>query len=242
MLEIDFRNIGSIAILDLSGSIDIDASILIEQVGWCLESGYIDIICNFENINLVDYAGLSVLSIAYKNTINHKGRMKFIRVPSHIRKTFCLVYLDRVFDLYEDEDAALRSLREDRVIEELKKKQLRRRFKRLDLDIDVEFRDKRKEEKFYHGKILNISAVGMLIFSEKSYPIGEILETKLKLAPRPGTLDLDARVVWLVQKELQPQIYPAMGLEFYNLDNPTQRKIIEFVERNLPLGTQSECL
>jgi len=30
-------------------------------------------------------------------------------------------------------------------------------------------------------------------------------------------------------------------VEFYNLNNETQKKIVEFVERNLPLGSVSEC-
>jgi hypothetical protein len=44
----------------------------------------------------------------------------------------------------------------------------------------------------------------------------------------------------LVQKELQPQIYPGMGLEFYNLDSHKQQEIVEFVDRNLPLSYTSE--
>lgn len=240
MLEINFRRINSIAILDLVGSIDIDAANLIEMVGWCLENGYKDILCNFENINLVDYSGLSVLAIANKDVINHKGRMKFVNIPAHVKNIFCLVYLDRVFEIYLDEEQAIKSFQEDRIISEIQKKQLRRRFKRLPLDIDVEFKLKSKDEKFSPGKVLNISAVGLLVFAKDTYPLGEILQIKLLLLPKPGLLQLDAKVVWLVDKEVQPQIYPGMGLEFYNFDSQTQKKIIEFVERNLPLIRTTE--
>jgi len=241
MLEIGFRRFDSIVILDLSGNIDIDSANLIEQVGWCLENGYKDILCNFENINLVDYAGLSVLTIAYKDVLNHNGSMKFVRVPAHVRKTFCLVGLDRLFELYEEEELALKGFQEDRIISEIQKKHLRRRFKRLDLDIDVEFKLDGSREKFSSGKILNLSAVGILVFAEKTYPLGEILNLRLPLLPKLGVVELNAKVVWLVQKELQPQIYPGMGLEFYNLDSQTQKKIVEFVERNLPLSSSAEC-
>jgi len=241
MLEIEFRKAKSVAILELSGNIDIDAANLVERIGWCLANGYPDILCTFENVNLVDYAGLSVLAIAYKDALNHQGRMKFVNVPAHIRRTFSLVYLDRVFEMYEDEESALRSLQEDRVIVEIQKKQLRRRFKRLELDIDVEFRSQIKETKLSRGKVLNLSAVGMLIFSQDTYPLGEILKVRLSLLPKSGIIEIEAKVAWLVQKELQPQIYPGMGVEFYNLNNETQKKIVEFVERNLPLGSVSEC-
>ena len=99
MLEITFRKHEAIAILDLSGNIDIDASNFIEKVGWCLENGYEDMLCNFENINLADYAGLSVLAIAYKNVLNHKGRIKFLNVPGHIKNGLSPMCFDRVFEI-----------------------------------------------------------------------------------------------------------------------------------------------
>jgi len=240
MLEIEFKKVDSVAILDLTGSIDIDAANFVEMVGWCLTNGYKDILCNFENVNLVDYAGLSVLAIAYKDVLNHNGRIKFVNVAAHIEKIFCLVYLDRVFEIYADEELAIRSFEEDRVISKIQKKPLRRRFKRLPLDIDIEFKLKTKDEQFNLGKVLNISAVGLLVFSEKTYPLGEILKIRLSLLPKPGFIELEAKVVWLVQKEIQPQIYPGMGLEFYNMDSETQKKIIEFVDRNLPLSYTTE--
>ncbi len=237
MLEIELRKHGGIAVLDLSGNIDIDASNFIEKIGWCLENGYEDILCSFENVNLVDYAGLSVVAIAYKNVVNHKGRIKFLNVPGHIKKVFSLMCLDKVFEMYEDEKLAINSFKEDKVIAEIQKKQLRRRFKRLPLDIGAEFRSKTKEENPFHkGKVLNLSAVGLLLFANKMYPMGEILELKLSLLPKPGVLELQAKVVWHVAKDLQPHVYPGMGLEFYNLDSQMQRKIVEFVDRNLPSG------
>lgn len=255
MLEIEIRIAGTIAILDLTGNIDIDAANFIEKIGWCLENNYREIICNFESVEIVDYAGLSVLAIAYKDVINHKGRMKFLSVAAHIKKVFNLVCLDRVFDIYDDEKHAIKSFEEDTAISAIQKKQLRRRFKRLPLDINIEFKSKAKtpglkgeagappsaaEEKFYRGKVLNLSAVGLLVFADKVYPLGEILRIRLLLSPKPGVVELDAKVVWLVQKELQPQIYPGMGLEFYQIDNKAQKNIVDFVERNLPLDSASQ--
>jgi len=236
MLEIDFRRFKSVAILDLSGTVDIDSANLIEMIAWSLGNGYKDILCNFESVNLVDYAGLSALALAYKDVINRKGRMKFLHVSGHIKKVFSLVALDRVFEMYDDEKLALNSFEEDRIISEIQKKQLRRRFQRLPLDIDVEFRSESKAEEFHKGKVLNISAVGVLIFADKTYPLGEILQVRISLLPKPGLIELEGKLVWLVQKEIQPQIYPGMGLEFYNLDTNTQKKILEFVDRNLPLS------
>jgi anti-anti-sigma factor len=241
MLEVNFKKVKQIGVLDLSGSVDINSSNLVEKVGWALENGYLDLVCDFQEVNLVDYAGMSALALAYKNVVNHGGRMKFAGVALHIRNIFNLVCLDKVFEFYDDLDTALTSFEEDKIISLIQKKKLRRRFKRLPLDIVIEFKAK-KENKFHQGKVLNISGVGILVFAEKEiYKLGEILDIKLTLKPAPGPLELDAVVVWLVEKNIQPQIYPAMGLEFYHLDTLTQEKIVGFVERNLSLDTTSEC-
>ena len=236
MLEIAFRRVESVAVLDLTGNINIDSANLIEKIGWCLENGYPDILCNFENINLVDYAGLSVLAIAFKNVENHKGRIKLSGVAGHIKNIFSLMCLDRIVEMCDEEKQAVSSFKEDQIISEIKKKKLRRRFQRLPLDIKVEFKAKDKNEEFSQGKVANISGVGLLVVADKLYPLNEILEVKLMLSPKIGVLGVQAKVAWLVRMELQPQFYPGMGLEFYQLEPSLQKKIVEFVERNLPSG------
>ena len=236
MLEIAFRRVESVAVLDLTGNINIDSANLIEKIGWCLENGYPDILCNFENINLVDYAGLSVLAIAFKNVENHKGRIKLSGVAGHIKNIFSLMCLDRIVEMCDEEKQAVSSFKEDQIISEIKKKKLRRRFQRLPLDIKVEFKAKDKNEEFSQGKVANISGVGLLVVADKLYPLNEILEVKLMLSPKIGVLGVQAKVAWLVRMELQPQFYPGMGLEFYQLELSLQKRIVEFVEKNLPLG------
>ncbi|HOW42054.1 MAG TPA: PilZ domain-containing protein [Candidatus Omnitrophota bacterium] len=238
MLEIKSRRIKTTVILELSGTIDIDSANLIERVGQALTDGYRDILCDFESVTSVDYSGLSALAIAFKNTVNHKGRMKFFSVPAHIMKTFSLVCLDKVFEIFPDEKSALKSLEDDTHISEIQRKNLRRRFKRLPLDIDIQFKSL-FDQQFHHGKVMNISGIGMLVFAEKVYPIGEILEMKVSLLPIAPMLALKGKVVWLIQKEIQPQFYPGMGIEYYHIDCPTQEKILEFIERNLPLDSPS---
>ncbi|MCX7926726.1 MAG: PilZ domain-containing protein [Candidatus Omnitrophica bacterium] len=235
MLEITFKKIKGAAVLHLSGSIDINSANLVEKVGWALSNGYRQLICDFENVELVDYAGMSCLALAFKHVLNHQGKLKFVAVPAHIQKLFSLVCLDRVFEICKDLESALDSFEAEEVITQIKRKQLRRRFKRLPLDIDVYYKAK-YEEDYHQGKALNLSGIGVMIFSQKTYPVGEVLDLKLTLKPQPGQLFLEARVVWLVEKHLQPQIYPGMGLEFYRIDPHIQEKIIQFVERNLPLS------
>ncbi|HOU36718.1 MAG TPA: anti-sigma factor antagonist [Candidatus Omnitrophota bacterium] len=236
MLEIKQRRVKTVIVLDLSGTIDIDSANLVERVGTIIQDGYRDIICDLEDVNLVDYSGLSALALAYKNVVNHKGRMAFINVPQHVARTFNLVCLDRVFEIYPDEQTALKKLEAATTLSDIQKKQLRRRFKRLALDIDVKFKPHGGRE-FLQGKVLNLSAIGLLVFARETCRIGEILDVAISLAPVAPAVEVQAKVVWLVQKDIQPQIYPAMGLEFYHIDCATQEKIMQFVERNMPLDS-----
>jgi len=111
MLEIKQRRVKTIIFLEISGTLDIDSANFIERIGAVLQNGYRDIICDMKGVNLVDYSGLSALALAYKDVANHKGRMAFINVPQHVARTFNLVCLDRIFEIYPDEEAALKNLR-----------------------------------------------------------------------------------------------------------------------------------
>ncbi len=240
-MDISIRKNNGVVILDLIGDIDINASNLIEKVAWCLQNGVFDILCNFENVNLIDYAGLSALAIAYKNVLNHQGRVKFINVPLHIKNIFSLACLDKFFEIYDSEELALNSFKEDKVILEIQKKQLRRRFKRLSVNVKAEFKSKFSYHDIYQeGKVFNLSAIGVLIFCKRVCPLNDILKLKLFLLPKPGVIEVDAKVVWLVHKELQPQLYPGMGVEFYNIEPHLQEAIVDFVNRNMPLVNSIE--
>jgi c-di-GMP-binding flagellar brake protein YcgR len=128
-------------------------------------------------------------------------------------------------------------MEESASLSDIQKKQLRRRFKRLPLYIEVHFKSNREKE-FHRGKVLNLSAIGLLVFAKETYHIGEILDVTISLVPVAAAMQVKAKVVWLVQKEIQPQLYPAMGLEFYHIDTATQEKVLQFVERNMPLDSE----
>jgi anti-anti-sigma factor len=231
---IKVREKEKIAILDLEGNIDINASDFIEKTGEVLNSGYKNILCNFGGVNLIDYVGISVIAIVYKNIINHRGNIKLYNVPSHVKRLFSIVGLDRVLECYETEEQALNSFKEDKIISEILKKKLRRRFKRIPTKKTIEYRQKfSQKDIFYKGKIINLSAIGVFMIGKKVFSIGDILTTKLYLTPSVGIIEVDAKVIWTADKYLQKEESPGMGLEFYKITPQIQEKIIQFVEKNL---------
>ncbi|MDP2924649.1 MAG: anti-sigma factor antagonist [Candidatus Omnitrophota bacterium] len=238
-MKIGIREQDNIVILDLEGSIDINASDFIETAGRALVQRTKNILCNFEGVNLIDYVGISLIAVAYKNILNHKGRMKLCNVPTHVKKLFAIVGLDKVFTYYETEKEAVESFKEEEIFSQILDQRLRRRFKRIPLKNAIEYKQKfSPKDTYFKGKIINLSAIGTFVIADKIFSIGEILSVRLHLLPTPGILDVDTKVVWVADEEIQPMESPGMGLEFYNISAQKQEQIIEFVEKHLTHSAQ----
>jgi len=233
-MDLKARQNGNVIVLDLSGRIDVDAANLIEAVGQCLRDGYLDVLCNFEEVEFIDYMGLSVITIAYREVLNFHGRMKFCNIPTHLRSFFAVSGMDKIIDIYPSEELAVNNFKEDKIIENIKKMQLRRRFKRLPIDIKVELKPKYgKSPVCLRLDILNLSAIGAYIYGCREFKLGDEVILKMKLVPHPEELELEAKVVWLPDKQVQNQVYPGMGIEFEHLSGEVQKRILEFIDRNL---------
>jgi len=238
-MKINTREKEDVVILDLEGSIDINSADFVETVGWALVTKSKNILCNFEGINLIDYVGISLIAVANKNILNHKGRMKLCNVPSHVQKLFSIVGLDKVFTYYENEDEAIKSFTEEVLFSHILEQRLRRRFKRIPLHNTIEYKQKYStKDVFYKGRIINLSAIGVFIAAEKVFSIGEILTTRIDLTPAPGVIEVDSKVVWESDNEIQPMESPGMGLEFCNISPKVQEQIIDFVEKHLTHSSQ----
>ena len=225
------REQDSINILDIDGRIDINSSELIEMVGWLVNSGKINMIFNFENVDIVDYNGLSILAIAYKNIINHKGKLKLLNVPLSVVEMLKVVKLDSVFELYVDEEEAIRSFSES----EAQKLRLRRKFPRLDIHLIVKYKmlSDNKNPSVFEGNVLNISAAGLYIYTHHTLPIGTILDLSFSIPGSDAMLEATGRASWLADKELQPHAYPGMGVSFSHLTAEKERAIADFIDKNV---------
>lgn len=240
-MEIKVRINSQIVILDLCGSIDVNSANLIEIVGQCIRDGHCELLCNYEEVTTIDYMGISVIAIAYKEIINCNGRMKLAGVPAHLRNLFSVTGLDKEIEIYASEESALNSFKEDKAIENIKKLQLRRRFKRLPIDIKIELKAKHGNNPlFMDVDIFNLSAIGAYIFGCGNFKLGDEVIVKFKAPPKLQGMELEAKVVWLCDKQIQPQLYPGMGIEFYNMQGITQGKLLDYIEKNLSLMLPEE--
>lgn len=220
-------------VLDICGRIDVDAAHLVEVVGQCIHDGYTDILCNMDEVDFIDYMGISVVMIAYKDVANHNGRMKFVNVPVHLKNLLSVTGLDKIIEIYTSEDQALNSFKEDKVIENIRKMQLRRRFKRLPIELKVELKSKYGGTDTDKVEILNLSGIGAYIYGSDKFKLGDEVALKMKLAPRQEEVEIEAQVVWLADKQIQHRFYPGMGVIFHHIPSETQQKLVEFIDRNV---------
>ena len=230
-MAVRIREVDSISIMDIDGKIDINSSDIIEMVGWLVASGKINIVVNLESADMIDYNGLSILAIAYKNVLNHKGKLKFINVPLSAIELFKVVKLETVFEIYADEESAVNSFSE----EDVDKLHLRRRFQRLEIHLNVKYKiaGTQGKPKPFEGKALNLSAAGLYIYTPHTFPINSILDMEFGIPGRTVTLEAAGKVSWLADKEIQPHSCPGMGVSFIHLTPEREKAIAEFIDKNI---------
>ncbi len=238
-MRLNTRFFKDIAVLSINGKININSSKLIETVGILLKKRRVRIIIDMKNVSFIDYNGLSVLAIAYKNALNNKCEIKLCNIPVHVRELLRIVKLDDVFDTYKNIKEALESFdyKADLKREISAEKPLRRRFMRLDLDAPVTYRlaqhpRRSADDSLYSGRLANLSGAGLFMRCIQMLPPGSevLLEIPLEKGRKPK--QLQGIVMWLADETLQPGLYPGMGIAFTGLSPYAQENIIEYIEKH----------
>ncbi len=108
------RQFGSITIVDLRGSIDLgEASLTLRRtIRDLVESARTKIILNLSQVNSLDSAGVGELAGAYVPVKSKGGELKFLNPTKKVHDMLKITQLDRVFEVYIDEQTAIRSFSE----------------------------------------------------------------------------------------------------------------------------------
>lgn len=108
------RQLGSITILDLRGNIDLgEASLVLRRaIRDLVDSGRTKIILNFSQVNSMDSAGVGELAGAYVPVKSKGGELKFLNPTKKVHDMLKITQLDKVFEVYIDEQTAVRSFPE----------------------------------------------------------------------------------------------------------------------------------
>ena len=110
-MEIKCREEGNdVLVVDVAGDLDArSAGDLKLTLNEKIEGGKVWILVNLSEVPYMDSAGLGVLVSGLKNTNRQNGDLRLWGLQPDVRNIFELTRLNKVFQIFEDEGAALAS-------------------------------------------------------------------------------------------------------------------------------------
>lgn len=117
-LKYNVRQTGDVAILDLDGRLSLGEAlafgpgsgvVLNETIRELTRRGQKKILLNLAAVTYVDSSGVGQLVGALTSARNQSGDVKLLRPSNHVLDLLKTTKLDKVFDIQEDEVAAIQS-------------------------------------------------------------------------------------------------------------------------------------
>lgn len=109
-MEIIQRESNSVAILDISGEIDLynapEIKVIISQL---IEAKKFNVIVNLDKVSYIDSSGIGALISSFSNLKKNQGSLKIINVYSSVKKVFELTKLTNFFEIFDSEGEAIAS-------------------------------------------------------------------------------------------------------------------------------------
>jgi anti-sigma B factor antagonist len=112
-MSIGTRTVGDVKILDWSGKITLGerTMALRNAVRDIVQGGGKKIILNLADVNYIDSSGVGELVTAFTTVTNSGGRLKLLNLTMKIRQLLAITKLLTVFDVYDNEKAAIDSFK-----------------------------------------------------------------------------------------------------------------------------------
>ena len=111
-LSIEIRRVDEIVVLEVAGRLSVLEPDL-RQLAWeLIQRGERHFIISLANVSYLDNSGLGQLCWIYTMVRNCEGDMTLLRPTSRIKKLLNITKLDTVFESFERETDAIRSMQE----------------------------------------------------------------------------------------------------------------------------------
>ena len=109
-MHVEVRKKGDVVVADLTGRLvgGIGDEILREVVNELLAEGWKKILLNLSEVTAIDSAGTGELVASLKISERFGAKLKLLNLHERVRKSLHLSQLLPVFEVYDDESAALR--------------------------------------------------------------------------------------------------------------------------------------
>ncbi len=110
-LQIEERRIGDVTLLALSGEMLVDDGDLAlrQRIHELLEQGQVKILVDLAGMTHIDSAGVGMLVAKQKTVRERGGDVKLMHLTDRSQRLLALMKLASVFEVFENEDEAVRS-------------------------------------------------------------------------------------------------------------------------------------
>jgi anti-sigma B factor antagonist len=110
-LRATYRDAGPVTVVDLSGRITLgDGSALLRKtIRGLLQDERKKILLNLADVDYIDSSGIGELVSGYTAVKNQSGELKLLQLTKKVRDLLQITKLYTVFDIFTDEDTAIRS-------------------------------------------------------------------------------------------------------------------------------------
>jgi anti-sigma B factor antagonist len=112
-LKVSTRQVDGVSIVDCSGRITLGEGsvVLRDTVKDLLGKGHKKILLNLGDVNYIDSSGIGELVSAYTTAKNQGGELKLLKLTKKVHDLLQITKLYTVFDVKDDEAAAIKSFR-----------------------------------------------------------------------------------------------------------------------------------
>jgi anti-sigma B factor antagonist len=110
-MRVNVRQREGVTILDLKGKITIGVGdvALRDAIHEALSAGAKKILVNLQDVSTIDSSGVGELVSSYTTVTNRGGKLKLLNLPPKVADILQITQLITVFDVFEDEDEAIRN-------------------------------------------------------------------------------------------------------------------------------------
>lgn len=105
------RQVGDVTVIDVSGRITLGegSSNLRDGIRSLVTKGNKKILLNLGDVSYIDSSGIGELVSGFTSVANQGGQLKLLNLTKRVRDLLQITKLYTVFEVYDDEAAAIRS-------------------------------------------------------------------------------------------------------------------------------------
>ena len=110
-VKLTTRQVGDVTVIDAAGRITLGegSSTFRDTLRDLASSGHKKLLLNLGDVSYIDSSGIGELVSGFTTVTNHGGQLKLLNLTKRVKDLLQITKLYTVFEVYEDEAAAVRS-------------------------------------------------------------------------------------------------------------------------------------